>query len=120
MILAYGDCARTARCDKLTDKTGLHAVGFNCLWTLLIDIRKSVTAFIETFAIRAVTRVNQYTAYVSTLYFFEILYLMITLLFLYGKTASIVTGAVLSLLLSYHIIQIYFKSPLHRKLQLSA
>ena len=83
-----------------------------------IDIRKSLAAFVETFASRAITRIHQYTAYVSTLYFFEILYLMIALLFLYGKTWSIITGTILSLLLAYHIIQIYFKKSLHRKLQL--
>jgi len=63
-------------------------------------------------------RVHQYTAYLMTLYYFEIIYVMIGLLFLYGKAASIITGLVLSLLLAYHIIQIFFKKNLHRKLQL--
>jgi hypothetical protein len=116
-IISHMELRACARCDKLIDKAGRRVVVFNDMRSI-IDIRKSLTAFAETFALRAITRVHQYTAYISTLYFFEILYLMIALLFLYGKTASIIAGAVLSLLLAYHIIQIYFKKPLHRKLQL--
>ncbi len=74
-------------------------------------IWKSLNSFIE-------NRIHQYTAYISTLYFFEILYLMIALMFLYGAAASVSVGAILSLLLAYHIIQIYFKKALHRILQL--
>jgi hypothetical protein len=63
-------------------------------------------------------RIHQYTAYVMTLYYFEIIYLMFKILFLYGKAAAVLTGSALSLALAYHIIRIFFKSGLHRKLQL--
>lgn len=63
-------------------------------------------------------RIHQITAYMSTLYYLEIISLMFGILFLYGKTASIIAGVVLSLLLTYHIIQLYLKNGLHRKIQL--
>jgi hypothetical protein len=63
-------------------------------------------------------RIHQYTAYVMTLYYFEIIYLMFKILFLYGKAAAVLTGSALSLALAYHIIRIFFKSGLHRKIQL--
>jgi hypothetical protein len=71
-------------------------------------------------AIRAgiMKRIHQLTAYVATLYFFEIIFLMFGLLFLYGPVPSITTGAILSLLLAYHIIQLYYRKKVHRIIQL--
>jgi len=71
-------------------------------------------------AIRAgiTKRIHQLTAYVATLYYFEIIFLMFGLLFLYGPAVSITTGALLSLLLAYHIIQVYFRKNIHRVIQL--
>lgn len=63
-------------------------------------------------------RIHQLAAYMATLYYLEIISLMFGLLFLYGKVASITAGVVLSLLLAYHIIQLYLKNSLHRKIQL--
>jgi hypothetical protein len=63
-------------------------------------------------------RIHQLAAYMATLYYLEIISLMLGLLFLYGKAVSIIAGVVLSLLLAYHIIQLYFKNGLHRKIQL--
>jgi hypothetical protein len=63
-------------------------------------------------------RIHQLAAYMATLYYLEIISLMFGLLFLYGKAVSIITGAVLSLLLAYHIIQLYLKNGLNRKIQL--
>ena len=64
------------------------------------------------------TRIHQLAAYLVTLYYLEIISLMFGLLFLYGKAVSIIAGIVLSLLLAYHIIQLYLKNDLHRKIQL--
>ena len=63
-------------------------------------------------------RIHQLTAYMATLYYLEIISLMFGLLFLYGKAASIIAGVILSLLLAYHIIQLYLKNGLHRRIQL--
>ena len=63
-------------------------------------------------------RIHQLAAYMATLYYLEIISLMFGLLFLYGKAVSIIAGVVLSLLLAYHIIQLYLKNSLHRKIQL--
>jgi len=63
-------------------------------------------------------RIHQLAAYLVTLYYLEIISLMFGLLFLYGKAVSIIAGAFLSLLLAYHIIQLYLKNNLHRKIQL--
>jgi hypothetical protein len=63
-------------------------------------------------------RIHQVAAYMATLYYLEIISFMFGLLFLYGKAVSIIAGVVLSLLLAYHIIQLYLKNDLHRKIQL--
>lgn len=63
-------------------------------------------------------RINRISAYIVTLYYLEIVFLMFGLLFLYGRTAAIAVGVILTLLLTYHIIQLYFRKSLHRKLQL--
>ncbi len=63
-------------------------------------------------------RIHRVAAYQMTLYFFEILYLMIALLFMYGKAVSIAVGAALSLLLAVHIVQMYFKKNRNRLIQL--
>ncbi|OHD69432.1 MAG: hypothetical protein A2W19_05860 [Spirochaetes bacterium RBG_16_49_21] len=76
-----------------------------------MEFLKSINTLIE-------RRAHQYTAYITTLYYFEVVYLMLGILFLYGKTASILCGSTLSLVLAYHIIRIFFKNGLHRKIQL--
>lgn len=63
-------------------------------------------------------RIHLLTAYAATLYYFEIIFLMFGLLFLYGPAVSITAGALLSLLLAYHIIQLYYRNMAHRVLQL--
>ncbi|MBP7736853.1 MAG: hypothetical protein KA369_12830 [Spirochaetes bacterium] len=63
-------------------------------------------------------RINRISAYIVTLYYLEIVFLMFGLLFLYGKGVAIAAGVILSLLLTYHIIQLFFGKSLHRKLQL--
>jgi hypothetical protein len=63
-------------------------------------------------------RVHLLTAYAAVLYYFEIIFLMFGLLFLYGKIVSITAGAILSLLLAYHIIQLSYRKRVHRAIQL--
>jgi hypothetical protein len=75
-------------------------------------------AFFASIYVYLKQKIHLYTAYVMTLYFFEILYLMFGLLFLCGKTVSIFAGVFLSLLLAFHIIQIFFRKSVHRKIQL--
>ena len=43
---------------------------------------------------------------------------MFLLLASYGKAAAIITGIILSILLSVHIVFLYFKNELNRKIQL--
>ncbi|HNW26907.1 MAG TPA: hypothetical protein PKN50_00405 [Spirochaetota bacterium] len=64
------------------------------------------------------TRIHQISAYIATLYYLEIVFLMFGLLFLYGKAVSIIAGILLTLALTYHVIQLFLKNRLHRKLQL--
>ncbi len=63
-------------------------------------------------------RIHQVSAYIATLYYLEIVFLMFGLLFLYGRAVSIVAGILLTLALTYHVIQLFLKNSLHRKLQL--
>jgi hypothetical protein len=59
-----------------------------------------------------------YLAYFNLLYFFEILYFMVLLFLIGGKYLSLAFGFASALLLSWHIIMLYFKKPGHRKIQL--
>ena len=61
---------------------------------------------------------TRWIPYVLTLYYLEIIFLMFGLLFLYGRTAAVAAGAVLSLLWTYHIIRFHFGDERHRKIQL--
>ena len=63
-------------------------------------------------------RLNIFLAYFSILYYFEILYFMVVFFLIGGKYFSITFGFVSALLLSWHIIMLYYKKPGHRKIQL--
>lgn len=63
-------------------------------------------------------RIHVYAAYFCLLYFFEIMYFMVLLFFVGGRVPSLIAGAILTPLLSYHIIMLYYKNPIHRKIQL--
>lgn len=63
-------------------------------------------------------QIYQYTAYFNILYFIEIIYLMFLLLVIYGKLVSVITGAVLSVLLCFQIVNIYYGNWKNRKIQL--
>jgi len=56
--------------------------------------------------------------YFSTLYFAEVIYFMFMLLLIYGRTTAIVCGFVLALLLTFHVIGLFFMKNRHRKIQL--
>jgi len=56
--------------------------------------------------------------YFSTLYFVEILYFMVMLLLIYGRTSAIICGFILALLLTFHVIGLFFMKNRHRKIQL--
>lgn len=58
------------------------------------------------------------TAYFNVLYFFEIINLMLILLITYGNFISVSSGVILTVLLSMHIIRIYFNKGNSRMIQL--
>ena len=57
-------------------------------------------------------------SYISLMYFIEIIYMMLVIVILYGKTASIITGLTLSVLLSYQIISVNLGKKSGRKVQI--
>lgn len=63
-------------------------------------------------------KINIFISYFNVLYFFEIINIMISIYFIYNKFFSITLGIVLSLLLSFQIIMIYFRKNTNRKIQL--
>lgn len=63
-------------------------------------------------------RAFKIVSYFNLLYFIEIINLMFLLLIMFGKVISIITGLILALLLSLHIILLYFKKERNRKVQL--
>lgn len=62
--------------------------------------------------------ISSIVAYADTAYFIEIIYIMIALDFLSGKTVSVLAGIIFSVLLSFQIIKIYFRREASRKIQL--
>ncbi len=70
----------------------------------------------------AITSIKQnistITAYMSTAYYIEIIYMMFIISMLAGKTIAIITGALLSILLAVHSISIYQKKTASRVIQL--
>jgi len=63
-------------------------------------------------------RIHIFLSYFNILYFFEIFFLTILLFLTMGKIVAVIGGGCLSIALAYHIVQIYFKSKLHRLIQL--
>ena len=56
--------------------------------------------------------------YIATFYYVEIIYLMIFLNFIYGKTLAISIGISLTALLTFHIFALFNKKNFNRKVQL--
>ena len=56
--------------------------------------------------------------YLATFYYVEIIYLMIFLNFIYGKSLSITIGILLTVLLTIHIFSLFNKKSTSRKIQL--
>jgi hypothetical protein len=63
-------------------------------------------------------KINIYASYFDVFYYFEIIYLLIPLNVLYGGFVSITFGIALSVLLSFHIIFLFFKKGINRWIQL--
>jgi hypothetical protein len=58
------------------------------------------------------------SSYSGTLFFFEIINIMLIILFLYGRSVAVILGLTLSLIFTYHIIGISLKRDLNRKIHL--
>lgn len=66
----------------------------------------------------AAGRSSLYAAYISTLFYLEIIYIMVMLVFALGLVPAIITGLSLTALYTAHLIRLYFRRNLHRLLQL--
>jgi hypothetical protein len=63
-------------------------------------------------------RAHALTAFIAVLYYFEIIYIMISLAFLFGRTIAVLAGVLMSLLLTWHILMLYSRKGPHRHIQL--
>ena len=63
-------------------------------------------------------KVDSFVPYLATFYYIEIIYLMIFLNFLYGKIYAVTAGILLSLFLTFHVIRLFNKKNINRKIQL--
>ncbi|HNX25056.1 MAG TPA: hypothetical protein PKG60_13495 [Spirochaetota bacterium] len=63
-------------------------------------------------------KVNSFVPYLATFYYIEIIYLMIFLNFLYGKIFAVSAGLLLTFLLTFHVIRLFNKKDINRKIQL--
>jgi hypothetical protein len=67
---------------------------------------------------RAARNCNLVAAYGATLLYLEIIYIMIVMLFLFGKAAAIIAALSLTAVYSAQLIRVYFKSNTGRIMQL--
>lgn len=65
-----------------------------------------------------IPRLNSIAAYAATLYYIEIMLLMLGVLALFGKTAAVSTGFILTALLTVHIIMLFLKKETSRRVHL--
>jgi len=63
-------------------------------------------------------KVNSFVPYLATFYYVEIIYLMIFINFLYGKFFAVTAGLLLALFLTFHVIRLFNKRAINRKIQL--
>jgi len=63
-------------------------------------------------------KMNSFVPYLATFYYIEIIYLMIFMNFLYGKIYAVTAGILLSLFLTFHVIRLFNKKDINRKIQL--
>lgn len=63
-------------------------------------------------------KVNSFIPYLATFYYVEIIYLMIFINFLYGKIFAVTAGLLLTIFLTFHVIRLFYKKDIHRKIQL--
>jgi len=82
----------------------------NLLWRCASVVMRFINDSVE--------RSSLYAAYVSTLFYLEIIYLMVMLVFALGLIPAIITGLSLTALYTAHLIRLYFRRNLHRLLQL--
>jgi len=80
----------------------------------MTSVNRILELIIETVQKKIVTVVS----YFNIVYYFEIINLMILLFFLFGKITAVLSGLTLSLLLSWHIIMLFFRKQNNRKIQL--
>lgn len=64
------------------------------------------------------TKIVTVVSYFNIVYYFEIINFMILLFFIFGKIPAVLAGLVFALLLSWHIIMLFFRKKNHRKIQL--
>jgi hypothetical protein len=63
-------------------------------------------------------RADFFVPYLATFYYVEIIYFMFFVNFLYGKFFSVAIGLLLSGFLTFHVIRLFNKKNINRKLQL--
>lgn len=59
-----------------------------------------------------------FLSYFSTLFFVEILYFMIMILIVYGRTVAVIFGFLTALILTLHVTGLFFQKNRNRKIQL--
>ncbi len=62
--------------------------------------------------------IHYLVSYFSTLYYVEIVILMVSVLFVYGKILSVAVGLLMAVLLTVQIINVFYKKDRSRKIQL--
>jgi hypothetical protein len=63
-------------------------------------------------------RLPEIASYISLLYYIEIIYMMLVMVIIFGKTASLAAGFTASLLLAFQIISLNMRKDFSMKVQL--
>lgn len=63
-------------------------------------------------------KIPVFLSYFSTIFFVEILYFMVMILIIYGRTAAVIFGFITAFILTLHVIGLFFQKNMNRKIQL--
>lgn len=86
--------------------------------TLIKNFLWRCVSLLKRFSNDSVERSSLYAAYLSTLFYLEIIYFMVIMVFALGLLPAVIIGLVLTALYTAHLIRLYFRRRLHRLLQL--
>ena len=84
----------------------------------ILDLRVLAAGKILSALTRHEEKAPVFLSYFSTVFFLEILYFMIMILLVYGRTVAVIFGLLTAFILTLHVTGLFFQKNRNRKIQL--